>query len=155
MAGTGSDQTIVIASARDGRAIRRLQGMKGEYVTRLAASADGKTLYCTTSKYSAGGGNVWAIPAADGTPRKICAGDGVAVDPSGRDLIVNLIEKTGIRLVRVPISGFGKDIHVQGVMPHRATAFARTERFWSGSSRTPGFQSRDPRPCHRQTHGPA
>jgi hypothetical protein len=115
MAGTGSDQTIVIASARDGRAIRRLQGMKGEHVTRLVASADGKTLYCTTSKYSAGGGNVWAIPAADGTPHKICAGDGVAVDPGGRDLIVNLIEKTGIRLVRVPISGGpGQDIHVQG-----------------------------------------
>ena len=112
MAGTGSDQTIVIASAREGRIIRRLQGVKGEYVTRLAASADGKTLFYTTS------GNVWAIPAADGTPRKICAGDGVAVDPNGKDLIVNLNEKAGVRLVRVPISGGpGQDIRVQGDLP--------------------------------------
>jgi hypothetical protein len=107
-AGTGSDQTIVIASAGQGRIIRRLRGVKGENVTRLAASADGKMLFYTTS------GNVWAIPAADGTPRKIYAGDGVAVDPNGRDVIVNLNENAGIRLVRVPISGgSGQDIHVQ------------------------------------------
>jgi hypothetical protein len=98
-AGTGSDQTIVIASARQGRIIRRLQGLKGKYVTRLAASADGKTLFYTTSE------NVWAIPVSDGTPRKICAGDGVAIDPNGQDLIVNLNENAGVRLDRVPISG--------------------------------------------------
>jgi len=112
MAGTGSDQTIVIASARDGRITRRLQGVKGEHVTGLAASIDGKTLYYTAS------GNVWAIPASDGTPCKICAGDGVAVDPNGRDLIVNLIGNTGMRLVRVPIPGGPEqDIHVQGDLP--------------------------------------
>jgi hypothetical protein len=112
MAGTGADQTIVIASASDGRIIRRLKGVKGEYATSLAASVDGKTLYYTTSR------NVWAIPAADGTPRKICAGDGVAVDPNGQDLIVNLNEKTGVRLVRAPISGGpGHDIRVQSDLP--------------------------------------
>jgi hypothetical protein len=109
MAGTGSDQTIVIASASQGRIIRRLRGVKGKYIDRLAASVDGKTLFYTTV------GNVWAIPSADGMPRKICAGDGVAVDPNGRDLIVNLNEPAAIRLARVPISGGpGHDIRVQG-----------------------------------------
>ena len=109
VAGTGSDQTIALASAREGRIIRRHQGVKGEDVTRLAASADGKTLFYATA------GNVWAIPAADGMPRKISIGDGVAVDPNGKDLIVNLNERAAIRLVRVPISGGpGQDIPVQG-----------------------------------------
>jgi hypothetical protein len=109
VAGTGSDQTIAIASAREGRIIRRLRGVRGEDVTRLAASADGKTIFYTTA------GNVWAIPAADGRPRKICTGDGVAVDPNGKDLIVNLNERAAIRLLRVPISGGpGQDIRVQG-----------------------------------------
>jgi len=112
IAGTGSDQTVVIASARDGRIVRRLQGVKGKDVTSLAASADGETVYYTTS------GDVWAIPAADGTPRKICTGDGVAVDPNGRDLVVSVNEKTGVRLTRVPLSGGpGHDIRVQSDRP--------------------------------------
>jgi hypothetical protein len=108
IAGTGSDQTIAIASAGDGRIIRRLQGCKGEYVTGLSASPEGKTLYYAT------GGSIWAIPAADGTSRKISAGDGVTADPNGKDLIVNLVERGGVRLVRVPLSGgTPQDIQVQ------------------------------------------
>jgi hypothetical protein len=112
MAGTGSDQTIVIASVSQSRISRRLHGVNGAYLTGLAASADGRTLFYTTSK------NVWAIPAADGPPRKICAGDGFAVDPNGQDLIVNLNEQAGVHLVRVPISGGpGHDIRVQNDPP--------------------------------------
>jgi hypothetical protein len=65
----------------------------------LAASPDGKTLYYTME------GNVWAIPAADGFPSKICAGDGVAVDPNDKDLFVDLFGKEGTRLFRVSLSG--------------------------------------------------
>jgi hypothetical protein len=111
-AGTGSDQTIAIASVGKGRIIRRLHGVKGEYVTSLADSADGKTLFYVTSR------NVWAIPAADGTPRKICSGDGIAVDPNGQDILVNLSENAGVRLDRVPISGGpGQQIQVQADLP--------------------------------------
>ena len=99
IAGTGSDQTIVIASAGEGWIIRRLSGSKGVPVGSLAASPDGRTLYYTAE------GTVWAIPASDGTPRKISAGDSVAVDPNGKGLIVNLVEKAGVRLVRVPLAG--------------------------------------------------
>jgi hypothetical protein len=99
VAGTGADQTIAIASAANGQIVRRLRGCKGTYVTSLAASRDGRTLY-----YSAEG-TIWTIPAADGTPRKIVSGDGVAVDPDGRGLIVNAFEKSGQRLFRAPLSG--------------------------------------------------
>jgi hypothetical protein len=112
IAGTGSDETIAIASVREGRIIRRLQGVKGEHLTRLAASAEGKTLLYTAA------GSVWAVPVSDGTPRKICAGDGVAVNPNGEDLVVNLNEKAGVRLVRVPLSGGpAQDIRVQSDIP--------------------------------------
>jgi eukaryotic-like serine/threonine-protein kinase len=112
IAGMGSDQTIAIASAEDSRIIRHFQGVKGVSVSSLAASPDGGTLYYT------GGGDLWAIPAADGTPRKICAGDVIAVDPNGRQLIVGLQEKGGTRLVRVPLSGgMGQEIQVQGDLP--------------------------------------
>ena len=109
VAGTGSGRTIVIASAADGRILRRLQGCKGNYVTRLVASRDGQTLY-----YSAAG-NIWAIPTADGKPHKIAPGDGVAVDPNGKDLIISSLEKSGESLFRVPLSGGpSQQIHIQG-----------------------------------------
>jgi hypothetical protein len=109
IAGAGSQQTIAIVSVREGRIVRRLQGTKGNYVTSLAASADGKTLYYTSS------GSVWAIPTADGTPRKICSGDSVAVEPNQQGLVVNVEEASGVHLVRVPLSGGpAQDIRVQG-----------------------------------------
>jgi serine/threonine protein kinase len=109
VAGTGSEKTIVIASAADGRISRRLQGCKGIYVTSLAASSDGRTLY-----YSAQG-SIWAIPAADGKPHKIAPGDGVAVDPNGKDLIISSLEKSGESLFRVSLSGGPpQQIHIQG-----------------------------------------
>ena len=112
IAGTGSDQTIAIASAGEGRIIRRLSGSKGASVGSLAASPDGRTLYYTAE------GTLWAIPADDGTPRKISAGDGVAVEPSGKGLIVNLVETTGVRLVRVPLAGGPEqDVNVQRDLP--------------------------------------
>jgi hypothetical protein len=112
IAGTGSDQVIAIASTGDGRIIRRLEGSKGKGINALAPSLDGKTLYYSTD------GNVWSIPAADGTPSKICAGDGVAADPNGKDLITNLWESEGMKLFRVPLSGGPRqEIRIPGDVP--------------------------------------
>ena len=53
-----------------------------------------------------------------GSSKKLCAGDGVAVDPNGKDLIVNLIEQQVVRLERVPISGGSpQDIQVKTDAP--------------------------------------
>jgi hypothetical protein len=110
--GTGLKQTIAIASARDDRIVRRLEGVKGEHVVSMAASPDGKTIYYAAS------GSVWAIPATDGTPRKICTGDGIAVDPHGKDLIVSLSDKAGTHLVWISLSGSpGHDVRVQKDLP--------------------------------------
>ena len=97
--GTPPDRTIAIASIADGRIVHRLQVGKGVLIQSLAASPDGKTLYYAAS------GSVWAIPTAGGEPRKIHDGDGVAADPRGQDLIVQLNEKDNVRLVQVPVSG--------------------------------------------------
>ncbi len=97
--GTPPDRSIAIVSLADGRIVRRLKGGRGANFQNLAASSDGRTLY-----YAAGG-SIWTLPSTDGEPRKVHAGDGVAVSPQGQDLIIKLIEKDGVRLVRLPASG--------------------------------------------------
>jgi len=90
---------VAVASLADGRIVRRLDGVPGNKVTDLAASPDGKTLYYVAS------GTVWAVSTSGGQPRRIAPGDAVAADPNGRDLIVQLNETEGIRLLRVAVSG--------------------------------------------------
>lgn len=90
---------IAVASTTDGRILRRLKGVQGSGVRNLVASRDGQTLFYVAAS------TVWAIPATDGQPRRIGPGDAVAADPNGKDLIVQLNEKEGVRLVRVPVSG--------------------------------------------------
>ena len=97
--GAGADRTIALASAKGGRLIRRLEGSRGPLITSIASSADGETIY-----YSAAG-SIWSIPASDGSPRKLRAGDYVAVDPYRGDMIVSLRAKDAFRLMRIPLAG--------------------------------------------------
>jgi eukaryotic-like serine/threonine-protein kinase len=97
--GSDSGRLIAIASVRDGRIIRRLEGSKGKQINSLSTSPDGKDLYFTMEGYA------WAIPATDGTPHKIGPGDGVAVSPDGKDLFVNMWSMNGARLFRVALPG--------------------------------------------------
>jgi len=99
---------VAVATIASGRIVRRLEGIPADQVTDLAASPDGETLYYVAS------GTVWAISASGGQPRRITPGIAVAPDPNGRDLIVQLVEKEGIRLSRVPVSGgVGQPIPLQ------------------------------------------
>jgi Tol biopolymer transport system component len=97
--GAAGKQELAIASIAGGRIVRRLTGVKGAEIRRMACSPDAKTIYYTAS------GSLWAIPASDGAPRKLGAGDAVAVDPRNGDLIVQLSEPERVRLVRLPASG--------------------------------------------------
>ncbi len=97
--GPRDNSVVAVASISDGRIARRLQGVKGSGINGLVASRDGSMLYYVASR------TVWAIPATDGQPRRIGPGDAVSPDPNGKDLIVQLREKEGVRLVRVPVSG--------------------------------------------------
>lgn len=99
MVGSLPARTLSIASVKEGRIIRRFKQTEGKQIDSVAASQDGKSLYYASS------GAIWSIPSQGGNPRRICDGDGVAVDPNGRSLIVNLIEQQHVRLETVPLSG--------------------------------------------------
>lgn len=90
--------TIAFADVETGRITHRIAPDKGEIVS-LAASPDGGTLYFGT------GGTIWSIPSAGGQARKIRAGDRVVADPSGRALLVTILESPNMRLFRVPLDG--------------------------------------------------
>jgi len=107
--GSGSDAMIVIASATEGRLVRKLKGTQGRHITALAASPDAKTLYFGAD------GFIWKIPAMDGNPQKIAPGDNVTVDPNGRALILTQSQGSNPVLVKVPAAG-GKpeELHLEG-----------------------------------------
>ncbi len=99
VAGTIPTRTLALASVADGRITRRLTRVDADGIQGLAGSPDGTTIFYVDS------GTVWAVPAGDGEPRKIRGGNGVAVDPRGRELLISLNEPAGVRLIRMPISG--------------------------------------------------
>ena len=90
--------TIALLNVSTGSIARRIPFDKGP-ITSLSASPDGKVIYC------AAGGLVWAIPLSGGDPRKLHAGDSVAVDPNGQFLLVQLQEAPVNRWIRVPLDG--------------------------------------------------
>jgi WD40 repeat protein len=91
-------QTIALADIASNRIVRRFPLNKGN-ITSLASSPDGKTLY------AAAGGSIWAVPSSGGEARMIRAGDSVAADPSGRQLVISVTESAKFRLFRVPVEG--------------------------------------------------
>jgi hypothetical protein len=89
--------TIALASS-EGRVVKRFDETKGVTPLALAASRDGKALYYVDA------GALYRLELAGGAPRKLRAANGVAVDPRG-GLVVQLDDKDGVRLVRVPEDG--------------------------------------------------
>lgn len=98
MLGSQPRRTLARVSISNGRILQRIPFDKGE-VRGLAASPDGKIIYCSAA------GAIWAIPMEGGEPRKIHAGLTVSVYPDGRALLVGDVKGTVIRLVRVPLDG--------------------------------------------------
>jgi DNA-binding beta-propeller fold protein YncE len=88
---------VVTVSIADGRIARRVP-LPAKSTSSLAASPDGSTFY-----YSSGG-FIWSMPATGGAPHKLAAGDGVSVDPNGRDLLVSRQESDSVRLLRVRVT---------------------------------------------------
>ena len=99
LAGAAGSRSVAIASIANGLVSHRLARVNGNDVTALAGSPDGKTVYYVAA------GVVWAIPSGDGEPRRIRAGDSIAVDPNGQYLVIKLNEKDGVRLVRHAVPG--------------------------------------------------
>jgi hypothetical protein len=99
VAGSGKESRVRMASLEDDGA--RLDpvdlGVAGEGLTALAASPDGKALYYVQSR------QVYEVPArGKEKPRKLGAGDGVAVYPATGELLIQRFERAGVRLFRLP-----------------------------------------------------
>jgi serine/threonine protein kinase len=97
--GTPPAQSVALASLKDGQILHRFNATKGKTISAVAASPDGKTLYYGSE------GSVWAASNPDGDPHRICPGLSMAVDPNGRDLVVESFGSGSMSLERVPLSG--------------------------------------------------
>jgi hypothetical protein len=94
--GAGAQRAVAIVSTTTGEVVRRLAGLDPH---SLAGSPDGKTLYYTAA------GAVWAVPTNGGSARRIRSGDGVAADPGGRYLVIDVNDTSQVRLYHVPLDG--------------------------------------------------
>ena len=89
---------IALAAVANGRITRQFSFDQG-YVSSMAASPDGKTIYAVA------GGLVWALPVTGDAVRKIRSGDAVTVDVATQSLVVFLQQPGKTRLVRIPLGG--------------------------------------------------
>jgi serine/threonine protein kinase len=94
--GSPGHRTVAIVSATTGSVIRRLEGVSADAV---AGSPDGKTVYVVQN------GFVLAVPSEGGVARVVRKGDGIAVDPHGRYLVINVNAADRVRLFQVPLDG--------------------------------------------------
>jgi hypothetical protein len=99
LGGVSRRPVVALASIEEGRIVRRLETTSGAAPQSLAASPDGKTLYYVDA------GQIWSVDVDGGPPRKLCAGDGLAVDARRAELLVQLNDREGVRLVSVPLAG--------------------------------------------------
>ena len=101
-------KSVDIADLSNGRITQRIAFDKGEPLS-LAASPDGNTIYCAAA------GTIWSIAVGGREPRKIHAGESVAVVPGGQSLLVHIVESGRTRLVELQLDGCGeKEIPVNG-----------------------------------------
>lgn len=98
--GRGTGQSVAIASLSDHRIVRRIPLTPAASITQLAASVDGSILYYVTDD------TVWEVPSAGGEPRKVTLAHSIAVDPGGREIILQRIgTDSSVRLFRMPLQG--------------------------------------------------
>jgi tRNA A-37 threonylcarbamoyl transferase component Bud32/Tol biopolymer transport system component len=106
--GSEPHHTLAIASLSNGRVMQRIAFNKGEPQS-LAASPDGKTLYCAAA------GAIWSVSADGGEPHRLHAGESVAAMPGGLSLLVQMVETGKTRLLEVRLDGGGeKEIPLNG-----------------------------------------
>jgi hypothetical protein len=96
--GAGKELPILALASPEGRIVKRFEETRGATPIALAASPDGKALYYVDA------GFLYRLELAGGAPRRLRPANGVAVDPRG-GLVVQLDDKDGVRLVRVPETG--------------------------------------------------
>jgi len=119
--------TVALADIETGLITRRIAPGKGEIVS-LAASPDGGTLYF------AAGGTVWSISSAGGDARKIRAGNRVVAAPTGRALLVSVLESPNMRLFRVPLDR-GPEVEIPADGSHALEYSVLSSGAWNRDGR--------------------
>jgi tRNA A-37 threonylcarbamoyl transferase component Bud32 len=89
--GSGDSATLAIASLTSRKIVRRFSGVRA---FAAAGSPDGSTVYFASRD------TIFSVPAAGGESTALCAGDGVAVDPHGRYLVISRSTGSGLQVVR-------------------------------------------------------
>ena len=127
MIGPRPRDTIALADIETGLITRRIAPGKGEILS-LAASPDGGTLFF------AAGGTVWSIASAGGEARKIRAGNRVVAAPSGRALLVSVLQNPDMRLFRVPLDG-GPEVEIPADRSHSVEYSFLSSGAWNRDGR--------------------
>lgn len=98
--GKAPEESIAIASIKDGRILQRIKMHTTDTIRSFTASSDGETLFYSDT------GSIWSIATSGGVAHKIGAGDAVAFDAGQQNLVVQVnAADGGARLVRMPITG--------------------------------------------------
>ncbi len=110
----GQPPMLTVATMPEGRIVKRLEATRGIAPRSLVAAPDGKTLYYVNA------GSLFAIDIEGGTPRRMRAANGVAVDPrpSSSALVVQVNDNDGVKLLRMPFSG-GSELSILFASPLR------------------------------------
>jgi len=95
---SGAPPQLGIASIADGRILKRYALPKGTVPAALAASRDGKTFFFADA------GTISSVDAATGATKALCAGHGVAGDPTADEIVVQRNAASGVQLVRVSLT---------------------------------------------------
>jgi hypothetical protein len=92
-------KSIAVASLSDRRILHRISVPDAASIVQLAASTDGTILYFVS------GNTLWKVPSAGGEPQKVAAANSIAVDPNGREIVVQRIGPSlSVRLFRMPVT---------------------------------------------------
>lgn len=79
------------------RDLKLLDHVPVEGLTALAASRDGTDIYYVRDR------KVYAVQAERSQPKPLGDGDGIAIHPNGKELVVQRLEGQGVRLFRVQL----------------------------------------------------
>jgi hypothetical protein len=98
--GSDAAKSIALASMPDRRIIRTIAVPDAGSIVQLAASADGSLLYYIREN------TVWQVPSAGGEARRIAAANSLAVDPNGREIVLQRVgPNLAVRLFRMAVDG--------------------------------------------------
>jgi len=99
LGGVEKKPLLALASVEEGRILKRFDATAGAAPPTLAGAPDGKTLYYPD------GGDLYALDVESGAVSKLRPGHGVAVDAKKGELVVQVNDRDGTRIVAVPLAG--------------------------------------------------